>query len=181
MQKKSENLSTKWGNEVKGNKRKQVVVTVICLLSFIIGCNHTLKADRKAIEREVVNPWTWQNKYGFVQANKIRGAESMLFCAGQISVDKDGKLLFPGDMSRQVKKITQNLEVLFKQAGFKLSDIVRITYYTTDIKGFTKANLEVLSKWLKKNNCKPATSLIGVAALAHPACTIELEVTAVMH
>ena len=31
------------------------------------------------MEREVVNPWTWQDAFGFVQGNKVGGADRFLF------------------------------------------------------------------------------------------------------
>ena len=33
------------------------------------------------MEREVINPWTWQDRFGFVQATKATGAEQVLHCA----------------------------------------------------------------------------------------------------
>lgn len=150
-----------------------ISIISICLMAGFI--------NSEEIKRKVVNPWKWQDKYGFVQANDVTGVKRMIFCAGQISVDDNGSLLYPNNMEKQMEQIAKNLETLFKQAGAKLSDVVRITYYTTDIKAFTKGNLAVLSKKLKKWNCRPATSLIGVAALARPGCLVELEVTAVTH
>lgn len=132
------------------------------------------------MKKRVINPWTWQNKFGFVQANEVTGAQRMLFCAGQISVDDDGNLLHPGDMVKQIDQILKNLETLFMQSEVQFSDVVRITYYTTDIPAFTNANLSMLPNRLKELGCKPATSLIGVAALARPDCVIEFEVTAVV-
>jgi hypothetical protein len=35
------------------------------------------------MQRRVINPWSWQDKYGFVQPNEISGAAKILFCAGQ--------------------------------------------------------------------------------------------------
>jgi hypothetical protein len=30
------------------------------------------------MERRIINPWSWQDKYGFVQANDISGATSYI-------------------------------------------------------------------------------------------------------
>ncbi len=151
------------------------------LLSSLLGCsNQNSKIQEKEItslKKRVINPWTWQDKWGFVQANEVTGAKRMLFCAGQISVDENGELLHSGDMEKQLNQILDNLEILLEQANFKLSDVVRFTYYTTDIKAFSEANLAVLANRLKENNCRPATSLIGVAALARPDCVVEIEAT----
>ncbi len=66
------------------------------------------------------------------------------------------------------------MEVLLNQANFKLSDVVRFTYYTTDVQGFGNAS-QILINRLEKEGCKPATSLIGVQSLFHPDCVVEIE------
>ncbi len=131
------------------------------------------------MDKKIINPWTWQDQYGFVQANKIKNANQMLFCAGIVSVDKDGNMLHPGDMAKQIDQIFDNIEILFKQAEVKLYDVVKFTYYTTDVTAFIGAG-ETLGKRLEKGNCRPATSLIGVASLFHPDCIIEIEATAIV-
>ena len=129
--------------------------------------------------KKIINPWSWQDNFGFVQANEITDAERMLFCAGQVSVDKDGNLLHAGDMAKQINQVFDNLETLLQQAGLQLSDIVRLTYYTTDVTAFTEA-VQVLINRLEKGDCKPATTLLGVASLFHPDCVVEIEATAVV-
>ena len=129
--------------------------------------------------KKIINPWSWQDNFGFVQANEITDAERMLFCAGQVSVDKDGNLLHAGDMAKQINQVFDNLETVLQQAGVQLSDIVRLTYYTTDVAAFTE-EVQVLIDRLEKGDCKPATTLLGVASLFHPDCVVEIEATAVV-
>ena len=129
--------------------------------------------------RAIVNPWTWQDQFGFVQGNEISGAKRMLFCAGIVSVDDDGNLLHAGDMAGQIDRIFDNIGTVLEQAGMGLSDIVRMTYYTTDVAAFTE-NGAVLMNRLQKGSCRPATTLLGVAALFHPDCVVEIEATAVV-
>ena len=45
------------------------------------------------MERSIVNPWTWQDRSGFVQAHDATGARRTGHCAVQTSVDADGELL----------------------------------------------------------------------------------------
>ena len=40
------------------------------------------------MDRRVINPWTWQDQFGFVQANEVSNGQRVLFCAGQTSVDE---------------------------------------------------------------------------------------------
>lgn len=128
------------------------------------------------MKKRIINPWTWQDKFGFVQANEVSDAKRILYTAGIVSVDEDGNLLHHGNMEKQIRQIFDNLETLFNEADLKLSDVVKLTYYTTNIQAFAEAS-PVLMERLEKGNCKPATSLIGVNALFHPDCVVEIEAT----
>lgn len=130
------------------------------------------------MEKRTINPWTWQDKFGFVQANEITGAQRILFTAGIVSVDAEGNLLHNGNMEKQINQIINNMELVLEQAGFNLSDVVRFTYYTADVQGFIESSHVLISR-LEKSGCKPATSLIGVNSLFHPDCVVEIEATVV--
>jgi enamine deaminase RidA (YjgF/YER057c/UK114 family) len=129
------------------------------------------------MEREIVNPWQWQDQYGFVQANALTGAERVVLCAGQTSSDADGNPVHAGDMSAQVGQALDNLETVLEQAGLGLGDVVRLNYYTTDVQAFFGAS-DVLAERLRAAGCRPASTLLGVAALAFPEFMIEIEATA---
>ncbi len=138
-----------------------------------------MKTTSTSFNKREINPCRWQNNLGFVQANEITNAKRILYTAGQVSVDEDGNLLHPGDMERQIDKAMDNIKEILNLANFKLSNIVKMTYYTTNVKAFIHADMEnqTLIKRLKKENCKPATSLIGVNELFHPECVVEIEAT----
>jgi hypothetical protein len=36
------------------------------------------------MEGWIINPWKWQDQFGFVQANEISGGQRVLTCAGQV-------------------------------------------------------------------------------------------------
>jgi enamine deaminase RidA (YjgF/YER057c/UK114 family) len=44
------------------------------------------------VERRIVNPWTWQERAGFVQANEVVAASRVLYCSGVVSVDDGASL-----------------------------------------------------------------------------------------
>jgi enamine deaminase RidA (YjgF/YER057c/UK114 family) len=129
------------------------------------------------MEREIINPWQWQDQYGFVQANALSGAERVVLCAGQTSSDADGKPVHAGDMGAQIGQALDNLETVLGQAGLGLGDVVRLNYYTTDIQAFFGAS-QVLAERFQAASCRPASTLLGVAALAFPEFMIEIEATA---
>jgi hypothetical protein len=41
------------------------------------------------VEQRVINPWTWQDQFGFVQANGIGAIERVLICSGQTALDAE--------------------------------------------------------------------------------------------
>lgn len=130
------------------------------------------------MKKQVINPWEWQNHFGFVQANDISGAQRMLLCSGQVSVDENGAPVHAGDMSAQITQALDNLQTVLDQAGLALSDVVRITCYTTDMAA-TLESWGVLAGRLGEAKCQTALTLIGVAALFHPDITVEIEATVV--
>ena len=69
------------------------------------------------MEKQIINPWTWQDAFGFVQANQLKGVQNVLVCAGQTSNDADGNPLHAGDMRAQIAQTLDNLETVLRQAG----------------------------------------------------------------
>ena len=41
------------------------------------------------MERRIIDPWTWQDTFGFVQANAVYGQQRVLVCSGQASIDAE--------------------------------------------------------------------------------------------
>jgi enamine deaminase RidA (YjgF/YER057c/UK114 family) len=130
------------------------------------------------MERRIVNPWTWQDAFGFVQANDLTDARRVVLCAGQLAADADGHLLHPGDMAAQIRQTLDNLETVLKAAGMTLANVVRLNYFTTDVDAFVRA-ADVLGERLAAGNCRPASTLLGVTRLFYPDQVVELEATAV--
>jgi enamine deaminase RidA (YjgF/YER057c/UK114 family) len=128
--------------------------------------------------RRVINPWTWQDQYGFAQAIEVTGSERALFCAGQTSSDADGNPVHAGDMRAQLGQALDNLETVLREAGFELSQVVRLNTYTTDVDAFLEASVDAGAR-LAEAGCRPSATLLGVARLAFPEFLVELEATAV--
>ena len=129
------------------------------------------------MERRIINPWTWQEQYGYVQANEVAGPARLLFCAGQASVDENGRPVHVGDMAGQLRQTLDNLVTVLHAAGFELADVVRLNIFTTDVPELF-ANYDVFKGRLAEASCKEAGTLVGVAALGLPEMLVEIEATA---
>ena len=119
---------------------------------------------------KAVNPWTWQEIFGFSQGVAVSGATRVLYCAGQTSVDADGNPIHAGNMAAQLSQAFDNLETVLDEAG--------LNYYTTDVSAYREAAAAVGDRFADVA-VKPAGTLLGVASLFHPDIMIEIEATAV--
>jgi len=129
------------------------------------------------VQQRKINPWKWQDQYGFSQAIEVTNASRVLYCAGQASVDENGKPVHVGDMRKQIEQAFRNLEAVLEASGFGLANVVRLNYYTTDVDAFLAAG-DVFERRLAAARSQPPGALLGVAKLAFPGLMIEIEATA---
>jgi enamine deaminase RidA (YjgF/YER057c/UK114 family) len=118
------------------------------------------------VERQIVNPWTWQDQFGFVQAIELSGAERVLVCSGQTSVDADGNPLHDGDMGAQVGQALANLETVLGDAGYELSDVVKLDYYVTNVEASSRQARATERAWRRPaaglhRRCSASSGLRG--------------------
>jgi enamine deaminase RidA (YjgF/YER057c/UK114 family) len=131
------------------------------------------------VVQKKVNPWTWQDRYVFSQAIEVTGAERVLYCAGQASVDAEGNAIAPGDMRAQTGQALDNVETVLRDAGLGLANVVRLDYFVTDMDRYFAEAHPVITERLLGAGAQPAGTLLGVARLAFPELMIEIEATAV--
>lgn len=129
------------------------------------------------MKRTPVNPWPWSLKLGYHQGEICEGQRRQLTCAGQTSVDGDGRPQHPGDMRSQIGFALDNLEAVLGGAGMGLRNITRLAVYATDVDAFLQ-NVDVLAVRLGSAAAAPPMTLLGVSRLALPPLMIEIEATA---
>jgi enamine deaminase RidA (YjgF/YER057c/UK114 family) len=131
-----------------------------------------------AVQRVAVNPWPWSVELGFHQGEVVSGHTRTLYCSGQTATDAGGKPRHDGDMAAQLALSLDNLEAVLGEAGMSLTNVVRLTVYTTDVDLLFPA-YGVLASRLGAAGAAPPTTMLGVTRLAIPGQMIELEATAV--
>jgi enamine deaminase RidA (YjgF/YER057c/UK114 family) len=130
------------------------------------------------VQRTAINPWQFGIDYGFHQAELVQGAERTLYCAGQASVDGEGRPIHEGDMAGQIGAALDNLEAVLRAADMSLNSLVRLNVYTTDVDELMR-HYDVLSARLAAAGVTPPGTLLGVVKLGIPEIMVELEGTAV--
>jgi enamine deaminase RidA (YjgF/YER057c/UK114 family) len=81
----------------------------------------------------------------------------------------------PDDVVAQTRNAFRIIETALAEAGFALRDVVRATYYITDM-----AYHDLISPVLgeKFGDIRPAATMVVVAGLIRPDMKVEIEVTA---
>ncbi|HEY6073625.1 MAG TPA: RidA family protein [Anaerolineales bacterium] len=114
---------------------------------------------------------------GYSQAIKVSGAQTFLYLSGQVAYDEKGGPAHPGDFAAQARAVFRAVKAQVEAGGGTLANVVKLTTYLTDIRH--RADLvPVREEFFGKK--LPASTLVGVAALAHPDWLIEVEAIAVI-
>jgi enamine deaminase RidA (YjgF/YER057c/UK114 family) len=115
------------------------------------------------MDKKQVNPWTWQDAYGFSQAWRIDGGSSMVFVSGQGPLNGSGEVVGEDDFEAQTRQTFENLRTVLEQAGATFADVVKIGVYLTDfarVADFGRIKADYIT------GAQPASTALGVAALA---------------
>lgn len=99
--------------------------------------------------------------------------DHMLYVSGQIGLNTEGKL-DSSSIEVECKQVMENVKAIIEASGLKLSNIVKATIYTTDLKKFSQIN-EVYKTYFLSN--PPARETVQVAALPKGA-HVEISVIA---
>jgi enamine deaminase RidA (YjgF/YER057c/UK114 family) len=105
----------------------------------------------------------------------VEGAQKLLFCAGQVAADTDGKVLPPDDFAAQTKLVMRNLENALAAGGAKLSDVIKVTIYICNPHDVPKAR-GILYDYFGDH--PPASTLCILRGLANPNFLLEIEAIA---
>ncbi len=130
------------------------------------------------VEKSFVNPFrTKPSGYTHVV---VSGSGKTLYISGQVPVNDAGQIVGAGDLKAQTQQVYENLRYCLRFAGANFEDIVKMTTYVVNYKpSDIDIVREVRKGYLSKEN-PPASTLVGVQALAHPEYMIEIEAIAVI-
>jgi enamine deaminase RidA (YjgF/YER057c/UK114 family) len=104
-----------------------------------------------------------------------KGAQKLVFCAGQVAADLDGKVLPPDDFEAQAKMVMANLTKALAAGGAKLSDVTKITIYICSPHDVPKARA-LLQTYFAGH--PPGSTLCILRGLANPNFLLEIEAIA---
>ena len=117
--------------------------------------------------------------YGFSQIVVATG-KRMVFIAGQTAWDEQKNIVGRDSVLEQARQAFRNLEKAMESAGGTLKDIVALRVYVVDYQAECGTALGTALRETFSSENPPASTWIGVSALADPEFLIEIEATAVL-
>lgn len=130
--------------------------------------------------KEAVNPPAVFRslEHGFSQA-VIASGRNTLYVSGQTAWDSQKRLVGGADLEQQARQAFTNLRGVVEAAGATLADVVSLRIYIVDYRPENAAAVGRAFRDCFNGDVKPASTWVGVAALADPGFLIEVEATAV--
>lgn len=103
-----------------------------------------------------------------------------IYVSGQVPVDEHGALIGTGDLGAQTTQVMRNLGLALAAAGATFADLVKITTYVVAYRPEHRAIIGKARGSFFSDKAPPASTLVGVSALAMPEWLIEIEGVAVV-
>jgi enamine deaminase RidA (YjgF/YER057c/UK114 family) len=130
------------------------------------------------VSMRVLQPEGWPRPRGY--ANGVSASGRMVFVAGQIGWDTEGRIV-EGGIVPQSRKALENILTILSLDGAKAEHVVRLTWYVTDKAAYLAAGLAlgVVYRAVMGKHF-PAMSAVEVVALMEPGAVVEIEATAVV-
>lgn len=103
----------------------------------------------------------------------------LVFIAGQMPVDKEGKLVGKGDFRVQAKQTYENLMLALKSVGLNASNVVKLTMFVVDLQKNNPVHREIRAMYFPDGKPNPTATALGVTELALEGQLLEVEAVAV--
>ena len=136
------------------------------------------KRERQnGLVHEVLQPEGWPEPSGYVNGVSAKGR--MVFTGGLVGWDAAGA--FPDGIAEQVKQTLRNALAVLAQGGAGAENIVRMTWYVTDVDDYVAARKAIGAAYLEViGRHYPPIAVVEVVRLVEPQALVEIETTAVV-
>jgi enamine deaminase RidA (YjgF/YER057c/UK114 family) len=133
-----------------------------------------------AKENEHVWPeghWNWPIRLPYTHGVK-RG--NVIFVGGQVAMDEEGNVLYPGDVARQTEIAMENIKKVLAGFGARMDDVVKLNrfYVGAGRREDWEVGARVAASYFQEPG--PAATGIPVPTLAYEGLMVEIEVIAIV-
>ncbi len=114
---------------------------------------------------------------GYTHVVSVTGGRTV-YISGQISANARGEVVGKGDIKAQTTQVFENLKVALAAEGAAPKDVAKITFFVVNLKAEDLPAIRGVRDAFFANLEPPASTLVGVTALAGPDWLIEVEAIA---
>lgn len=122
-----------------------------------------------------LNPEGLAKNPSYTHVVEVRGGRTV-YISGQLSMDSGGQVVGLGDFEAQARQTFGNLRLALAAVDMNFSHVVKLGLYLTDM-SHAPTMRRMRDEFITTAQ-PPASTLLQVAALAHPDCLIEAEAIA---
>ena len=113
-------------------------------------------------------------------SNAACGKGTVVFIAGQVAVDANGKVVGVGDYEAQAVQVFENVKLALGAARATFEDVLKLTIYIRNLtQEARKAVMGVRARYISHTN-PPAATMIGIDRLVEDDLLVEVEAFAVV-
>jgi enamine deaminase RidA (YjgF/YER057c/UK114 family) len=128
---------------------------------------------------EFLNPPGLCPTFGWTHVVATRGGKT-IHISGQVGINAKGELVGKGDLKRQTEQAFENIKTALASAGAAMEHVVKSTIFVVNFRPeMLPVIREVRGRYFSREH-PPASTLVGVTALAGADWLIEIEATAVI-
>lgn len=93
--------------------------------------------------------------------------------SGTASIDREGKVVYTGDIRKQTQRMWENVEKLLEEAGMDMADVTHLTVYLRDIADYSTVHQMFCQRF------PDIPTVFTLAPVCRPAWLIEMECMAI--
>jgi enamine deaminase RidA (YjgF/YER057c/UK114 family) len=119
--------------------------------------------------------WDWTVHLPYKHGVKCH---DMIFLGGQVSLDKQGRAVHPGNLTAQTRQAMTHIGAILRELGAGYDDVCKVTamYQGSSSEDDLHKNLSIRSSYFSDPG--PATTGVPLPVLAYPEMAIEIDVFA---
>jgi enamine deaminase RidA (YjgF/YER057c/UK114 family) len=130
------------------------------------------------MKKQYLNPEAVFEPRFFTHTVAVTGPTKLVYVSGQVSYDRDGKVVGKGDMAAQTHQVFRSIAANLEAAGATWHDVVKLNGYMVNLNpDALRAYRETRERFLDAA-ALPASTLVGVERLVHDDLLLEVEAVA---
>jgi reactive intermediate/imine deaminase len=126
---------------------------------------------------QLLIPEAMPKSVGYSQVAVVTSG-TIVFVAGQVALDKSGKIVGKDDFRAQVQQVFENLKAAVEAAGGSFGNVIKLNSYFLDLSHLPEFR-EVRDRYINLKN-PPASTAVQVSRLFRPEFLVEIEAVAVV-